>query len=268
MRVSDPEYLQHAAFGELDRFSRFYEQLADGVFQFASMGTTAICNIDTYVYTGIAGTLNSISTVLRAGQINDGYALLRKYYDSAIINVYSNLYLRDHFNTVKLTAESLIVRQVNDWLHGKARLPEYRVMSRYIRSSERLEEINGLLYADDFYKQVRDRCNDHAHYNFFANVLLNNNKVHLSHRGRTLDQLMFDMRGIFILHLAYVFSINDHYMMSGDHMDYLECGELPPEESQYWVAPYVQDVFDSVLSLHKPAVADAIRRGSRMQLAC
>lgn len=60
------------------------------------------------------------------------------------------------------------------------------------------------------------RCNDHAHYNFFANVLFNNSKVHLPHRGRTLDQLMLDMRGIFILHVAYVFSINDHYMMSGD----------------------------------------------------
>lgn len=267
MNVSDPQYLQHPAFLELPRYARFYEQLSDGIFQFASMGTTAICNIDSYVFTAIAGTLHSITAVLRAGRMNDAYSLLRKYHDSIIINVYSNLYLRDHFGTEPITAESIIVRQVNDWLHGKARLPEYRVMSRYIRGSKRFDEMNQLLHSQGLYKAIRERCNDHTHYNYFANVMLNNSEVHLPHRGRVLHAILTDARDLFILHLAYAFSLNDHYMMSGDYMDYVECGEAPPEDCQYWVAPYIQEIFDQVLTVHRPDIAGALKTATRMNLS-
>jgi len=134
MRISDLEYQEHRVFDDLKRYSEFYDGLAEGVFQFASVGTTAICNIDTYVYSAIAGTIASIRMVLRDGFINDAYALLRKYYGSVVINVYSNLYLRDHFEKWDLTVETLLAEQINEWLHGQVKLPEYRVMSNYIRS--------------------------------------------------------------------------------------------------------------------------------------
>lgn len=266
MMISDAAYAQHALFAEIEQIIDFYESFADGVFQFATMGTTAIANIDTYVYSAMAGTLRSTRDVIRAGRINDGYALLRRFYDCAIINTYSNLYLKDHFSTVAPTPESLIVRHVNDWLHGKQRLPEYRVISNYVRTSARLAEINRLLYRDVRYKSIRDRCNDHMHYNFFNHVMLNNGEVYLAQRVSVIDQVMRDLRDIFALHLAYIFTVNDHYMMSSDHMDYLECGQTPPDGSQYWVAPYVQKVFDSFLSADRPDLSEAVKAGTKMQL--
>jgi hypothetical protein len=98
--------------------------LAHSVFGFVSVGTRAIGNIDSSVFSSIQGTLASIRAILRDGRINDAYALLRKYYDSAIINIYTGLYLDDHF-----TIENFIVTQIDRWLQGKERLPEFRIMS-------------------------------------------------------------------------------------------------------------------------------------------
>jgi hypothetical protein len=108
--------------------------------------------------------------------------LLRKYYDSAIINIYTGLYLEDH-----VSIENFVVEQIDGWVQGREQLPRFRVMSQYIRQSPRVAPITALLEADDRYTQLRRRCNDHTHYNFYQNVLLNDNEIHLDGRGPALD---------------------------------------------------------------------------------
>lgn len=146
MMVQDKDYKEHAVFSELDMYSDFYHNFSRSVMVFATMGTTAMLNMNTYVYSSIQGTVDSIRLLLEKGRINDSYCLLRKYYDSAIINAYSNLYLEDNRNV-----EKFLVEKINNWLNGKEQLPEYRAMSQYIKQSERLKEINALLYADERY---------------------------------------------------------------------------------------------------------------------
>lgn len=261
MMVSDKKYAEHCIFLELDSYIKFYDNLSKSVFYFPTMGTTSICNIDTYVYSSIQGTVDSIKVLLRRGRINDSYSLLRKYHDSVVINIYSIIYLQDNFSI-----DNFIVEKINSWLHGMKELPEYRVMSQFIRRTERLKEINNCLYSDGRYKGIRNRCNDHAHYNYFNNIMLNDQGVYLKNRLKSLDQLSEDIRDIFILHLSYIFFLNDHYMMSSDHMDYLECGEIPPEGSEYWVAPYVKEAFLEIISTNRDDLAAIIKNNTNMQL--
>lgn len=262
MMVSDPEYQQHAVFGDLGRYVEFYERLAHSAFPWVTQGTRSFGNIDSYMFSSIQGTLASIQKILRDGRVNDAYALLRKYYDSAIINIYSNLYLDDHF-----AIDNFVVEQIDNWLKGKTQLPEYRIMSRYIRSSPRVTAITSALHSDDRYKRLRDRCNDHTHYNFYRNVLLNDNEIHLPSRGKALDGISADARNVFILHFAYLFCVKQNYMMSSDHVDALECGTEPEHDSQYWVAPFVQDTFDQVVAKYRPDVANVVRSCTSMHLA-
>lgn len=262
MQVTDKAYTEHRVFAELDLYANFYQQLAMSVLQFVSMGTRAIWNIDTYTYSSIQGTLESIKATLLAGRINDAYALLRKYYDSAVINVYSSLYLKDNFSI-----ENFVVEKINHWLQGKETLPEYRVMSQYIKASQTLKPITDLLYGDDRYKRLRDRCNDHTHYNFFHHVMLNDNEIYIENRGQWLERFGEDVRDIFVLHLGCVFFLNDHYMMSSDHLDALECNMEPENNSQYWVAPFIQDVFDEVITPRRHDITAAIKANSAMQLS-
>jgi hypothetical protein len=262
VQVTSDAYKRHRVFADLERYAGFYKRLAMSVFSFASMGTKAFGNIDTYTYSSMQGTLDSIRSILLVGRINDAYALLRKFHDSAIINVYANLYLSDHFSI-----ENFVVEKIQHWVAGKERLPEYRIMSQYIRNSVRLKEINDALMADERYKRIRDRCNDHTHYNFYRHVMLNDNEIRIESRDRWLDAFASDSRDLFILHLAYIFSLNDHYMMSSDHLDALECGFQPEEDSQYWVAPFVQEIFDEIITPWRPDITDLIKKSTAMQLA-
>lgn len=261
MQVTDKEYIQHQVFAELAQYVEFYDRLATAVFLFPTLGTKSIGNIDTYVYASMKGTIESIKTILITGRINDAYALLRKYYDSVIINIYSNLYLQDHFDL-----ENFIVEKIHDWLHGKESLPGVGDMAKYIEGSEKVRPITTLLYADDRYKRLRSRCNDHMHYNFFRYVMLNDNEVYIENRGWWLDRLAADIRNIFILNLSYIFFLNWHYMMSSDYMDAHECGMQPEEGAQYCVAPFIQDTFNDIVSLHRADITAAIKANSPMQL--
>jgi len=261
VQVTSKEYQEHPVFSELQLYMGFYEKFSMSVFSFATMGTKAVCNIDTYVYSSMQGTVESMKGVLLAGRINDAYALLRKYYDSAVINIYSNLYLKNNFSI-----QNFIVGKISNWLQGKETLPEYRVMSQYIRSSEVLKPINDIFDVDDRYKQLRNRCNDHTHYNFYHHAMLNDNEVYIENRGWWLDRFYQDVRDVFVLHLGYIFFLNDHYLMSSDFLDAFECG-LPPEEGvQYWAAPFVQAVIDQIITPRRPDVTAALKTNSKIQI--
>jgi len=258
--IFQKEYTEHKVFRQLEEYAKFYESLSFGILHWVSQGTKAL-NIDTYVYSSIQGTIQSISIVLKSGRINDAYALLRKYYDSTVINIYSTLYLHDHFSLT-----NMIVDKIDDWRSGKERIPEYRVMSNYIKQSPKLLEISSLLRNDTKYKDIRDRCNDHTHYNYYHNLLLNDNEIYSTQRLPALNTFSDDLEDIFIQHFAYLFYLNDHYMMASDYRDSLECGEIPEEGSQYWVAPFIKDVFDKIIKVKRPDLAIAIKNKTSMQL--
>lgn len=195
------------------------------------------------------------------GRINDSYALLRKYYDSTVINVYTNLYLNDHFSL-----DNLIVEHIDNWRKGTQTIPEYRVISKYIKDSDKLKPITDLLSKDELYKGVRDRCNDHTHYNYYYNLLLNDNEIYLPNRVKALDIYSADLTAIFIQHFAYLFYLNDHYMISTDYVDYLDVGMTPEEGSQYWVSPFIQKTFDKWIKPNRPDIAEEIKSKTAVNL--
>lgn len=254
-------YKNHKVFIRLDEYIHFYDQLSYAIMNFSSVGTTSILNLDTYVYSSLSATLESIKIILNDGKINDAFTLLRKYYDSSVINIYTNLYLSENF-----TLKNLVVEQVNNWLHGKQQLPEYRIMSRYIKESPKLLLITKLLSIDDRYKNVRNLCNDHTHWNFFKNLLTNDKNIYSENRIIHLNNFNFCLQELFIQHMAYLFYLNNHYMLSSDYMDYVECGEIPPDEAQYWVAPFIQEMFDKEIKTHRNDIFNEIKNNTQMQL--
>jgi hypothetical protein len=111
------EYTDHNVFRQLSEFIDFYDSLSYTTIGFISQGTEAIVNLDTYVFSSVKGTLESINEILLNGRINDSYALLRKYYDSTIINVYTNLYLSDNFNLDNFIVEKIGEKELVQFLN-------------------------------------------------------------------------------------------------------------------------------------------------------
>lgn len=261
MLVTDKAYQDHKIFEELNRYAEFYKDLAYSIFQYASLGAGSIFNSDSYVMSSMQGTLESIGMILKSGRINDAYALLRKFHDSSIINIYCAVYLKEHFSL-----ENIVVEKIHSWLTGKEAIPEFRVMSQYIEKSDLVRPVHELFNKDERYKFLRKRCNNHTHYNFYHHVLLNDNEIYLEKRKDWLDIMSKDVLNLVILHLGYMFYHNWQYMMSSDYLDALECQMQPEEGSQYWVAPFVQSMFDEVITPARPDLTALIKKSSSMQL--
>lgn len=257
----DSEYKNHRIFGEFSDFSEFYECLSYSIMMFVSQGTSALLNMDTYVFSSIRSTLDSMKLVLSNGSINDGYSLLRKYYDVTIINVYTNVYLSDH-----LGINNFIVERIDNWRKGTEKLPTFREMSQYIKNSDKLRSITELLSKDKLYKEIRKRCNDHTHYNYYNDILLNDKKLYLPHRVKALDVFLNDLTAVFVQHFAYLFYLNNHYMVASDYIDSLDLGLEPHEDSQYWVAPFIQVAFDRWIKTNRADIAEEIKSKTDMHL--
>lgn len=257
----DKPYTEHPVFEQLLKYAEFYEKLAFSIIQFISMGTRSIMNIDTYVYLSIQETLKSIRDILIQGRINDAYTLLRKYYDAAIINIYTILYLDDNFS-----GENFVVEKIENWRNGKEQLPDIRTMNNYIQKSEKVSTIYRLLHKDERYSKLRERCNNHTHYNFYYNVVQNNSQIFSEHKLSILNRFAKDIEDIFILHLSYIFYLNDHYLMDSDYIDCLDCGITPEPDSQYWVAPFIQNIFDTVIKEKRMDLAIEIKKKTAMAL--
>ncbi|HSW66742.1 MAG TPA: hypothetical protein VLI54_06415 [Bacillota bacterium] len=210
------------------------------------------------------GTADSMWSTLRKGQIGDAYALLRKYYDSTIINIYTNLVIEDNFNNEE--PHTFKNPTVDGWMNGGEQLPEYRVMSQYVKSSPKLKSVTDLLAKDNRYRGVRDRCNDHTHYNFYRHVLLNDGQIH-QERIVSLDNFLYDLDQIFTQHFVYLFYLNGHYMTASDYVDHMEVGMTPPDDSQYWVAPYIQTAFDKYVKPNRPDLAKELIDSTSMELS-
>lgn len=133
-------------------------------------------------------------------------------------------------------------------------------------NSSKLIPITKLLQKDNRYKKIRVRCNDHMHYNFYRDLMYNDNKIYLGDRVKLLNTLSDDLKDLFIQHISYLFYLKGHYMMSSDYIDSLEVGLEPEEDSQYFVAPFIQEIFDNVVKKNRPDIALFIKQETEMKL--
>jgi len=257
------EYKEHEIFNELNTYVKYYDFLSFSTFSWVMAGVENMINFDTRIFSSIKGTLDSINILLEKGKINDSFSLTRRYHDSVIINTYTLLYLEANQNL-----NNFIVEKINNWVNNKEKLPEYKEMNNYIRNSKRLKNINTLLFNTKYYTNMRQRLNNHTHYNSFSYMFYNDDQMFdiYNNRIKLLDQLSIDLRNIFIQHFVWLFSIKDNYMMSSDYIDYLDMNMTPPENSQYWVAPLIQEVFDDIIKQHRLDLAEELKKSTFMEL--
>ncbi|HEY3780294.1 MAG TPA: hypothetical protein VGL56_04365 [Fimbriimonadaceae bacterium] len=279
------EYGSHATFGELDKAFQFYDILSSSVFGFISRTRLLLGNLDSYFFDALAGTVESTKSVLLTGRIADAYTLLRRFRETTHLQVYIMLRFQEdnvfedilkpemkdidfeEFSAMLEQAlkKGIYVEEVEKWLSGQESLPPSRIFSQVIVEAPGLQELNQL-FDRDLYNQISERCNDHVHINFFRNLRVNVATSDYQFHIRLLEQFRQDFKDLLIKHIAYVFYLKPEYMMSSDHMDYLECGMTPPEDSEYWVSPVVQEVFDSVITPRFPAITDFIKKNTAMHL--
>ena len=54
--------------------------------------------------------------------------------------------------------------------------------------------------------------------------------------------------------------------MSYDYTDYLDCGDVPPEGSQYWAAPFASQFFEKYKNVLDENIINYLRENTEMQI--
>jgi hypothetical protein len=54
--------------------------------------------------------------------------------------------------------------------------------------------------------------------------------------------------------------------MSSDYIDSLDCGVTPEPDSQYFVAPFVQEIFDTLITKNRADLSTEIKKKTIMRL--
>lgn len=259
--IIDKNLKKHTCFQLIDECIEFYKDLSHSTLGFLTYYELGVIyNLDSDIFLSINNSLKSIKQILSSGQVNDAYALIRKFYDVIIINTYEIIILKDEMNSKKFNIE-----RVNRWFSGDEKLPRFGEMNKVINNNVDLGNINKMFKKDDRYPQIRDRCNDHTHYNFFQ-YMQQNIEIVVSNPELILNRIRDDLQDLVILHFGYLFTLNAYYMSASEYIDSLDFNREPPKGSQYWVARFAQDFFNKIVKTRRPDIADIIINESYMNL--
>jgi len=123
MNNTNKENKKKETLAELNFLSKFYKYLSDSVYGQLTKGTYRYLNYRSYIYSSMENTLLSISDILTKNRLNDAYQLLRGYYDTVIIDIYSTLYIEKNIKINKM-----VIEEIDNWVQGKSKLPSFKNM--------------------------------------------------------------------------------------------------------------------------------------------
>lgn len=84
-------YYNHEVFELIKRMQDYYDGVAYTCFGFIPNGTLAAANYSSYVFMSIRTTLESIRMLLKEGHITDAFVLIRKLFDTVLVEIYLNM---------------------------------------------------------------------------------------------------------------------------------------------------------------------------------
>jgi len=240
-------YHTHHVFEEINYMMDYYENVSFSCFSFVPTGTNGIANYASYIYLSLKGTLDSIRLVMKAGQLSDAYVLIRKFFDDVLVDIYLDIVRKDKFDWMK----SIIVKDVDEWLRGKHRIPGVKQILKVIKESPTSKDLYPFFGWDSYLKHNRTILDDNVHANRYASILLNCRDVEFGDRVKSLDGASIILKQVFTIHLAFIFYLNGQFMMASDYIDSLEIGLTPPEGCENWIASFAQEAFDKYIKPNK-----------------
>ncbi len=156
--------------------------------------------------------------------------------------------------------------RIESWINGYERFPLFWENVKYLKKSKTTKDIFEKLDRNELLKNIKDKLNDHMHFNSFHFLLMNDDGISYPQRTEYIDKLLLYLDEIFSIHFFTMFTINEHYMRSVDYTDSLEVGDNPDLESLFWVAPFVQSVIDEYIKCGHPEVFNYFRKKSKMKI--
>lgn len=260
------EYTEHSIFGNMSIMMDTYNFLSYNSFGFMPDGLPGEwINYETYIFSSLKGTIESMKMLLESAHINDAFAVLRKYFDEIMIAVFYVVYCQDQ---IKGNRDKLLytVQKLKDWRDGKAKSPKYDAIIKYLKRSKSFSDLMSkfVFEKERGFGKIRSYLDDNMHINRYILILNNDNELHNERRVKLLNRFHNYLNAIFSFHYASVIFTTPHYLTATYYRDCLEFGETPEEGSQNWVASIAQNAYNKFV---KPmsSIAEFLKKNTYLE---
>ena len=206
--------------------------------------THVLGNLSSSIFTASSNSIKTIKFTIENNHFSDSYVLVRKIYENILTFLYVELESKDQYDN----------EQIKNWIKGKNNLHNLapKELLKYFKKNKKINECFSVLKIENTYKELKDDCNDYVHNNHLKNIALNAvfhfaPKIVTHHQKKIISYLDC----IHSLAFAIICILKPHYATSSDYIDHLEMGLTPPEDSQYWVAPFMQKEIDKLYATNR-----------------
>jgi len=214
-------------------------------------------------------TMESIRYCCLNANFADAYSLLRKYRDDLLYYVFlfavsDDCDLMQFVNIDELKDEE---KKILDWVHNQQKDLHISYVLQVIASRPSVGAAVKKFNLKDSFINLGDKLNDYVHSN--GRSFYNESYERLSIRKEIKDKCEEFCEAATYITVVFIFLsvlINPLYIMSSDYVDYLDCGEIPPEGSQYWVAPFVLEFMNKHKDVLDEKWVEYLRENTEMEI--
>lgn len=248
-----------------------------------------------------AKTLNSIKNCCAFGSFSDANILVRKYRDDLIMFLFildvldnrrcvnegqindiigEQISEEKFIELIKLAMKNAVSgdgktdqdRCVDAWfdnavrnLPGRLRMQlSFEKYMSYLRHNESVNEVIVSYNLEADWRTIQDRLNDYTH---------NNGRIYTQHnliQYQLIDvikscchEVISRLDFITAFFIVLLILIKPNMIQSTDYIDYLECGYTPPDDSQYLVAPGIQEFIDEYVNQINPELKVFLKNNNK-----
>lgn len=198
-----------------------------------------------------------LSTELTAGSIldcckncciADANTLLRKYRDDLFFCLYIIVYSE---NKKLMVSKGVDVMESNieKWLQNSLSDLSINEVLKQIGSKANISDAVRKYHLQSSFSEIGDKLNNYVHSNGY---LFYNRNVTAYRDDELLSSLEEISRHTYYITTVFLFLLilcSPLFVMATDYIDYLECGLVPCEGSQYLVAPFVEEFIQQNIGL-------------------
>lgn len=193
------------------------------------------------ISTSFEMTAENIVSCCESGCLADANSLLRKYKDDLFFFLYIIVYdVNNKFDNASLMEEE---KNIDSWLNNKLEDLSIGNILKSIGKTVQVRDIVKEYNLQTSFNSIQTRLNNYIHSNGIAYYNMPFTVYPKSVFHKQIQKLLNDMRYITITFLFLLTLCSPHFIMSSDYIDYLDCGKTPPDDSQYWVEPFILDFF-------------------------
>ncbi|MCP1135235.1 hypothetical protein NKT34_18200 [Paenibacillus polysaccharolyticus] len=219
-------------------------------------------------------TLKSIKECVSIGNFSDANILIRKLNDDLFFYLFVLELDNNHqilfSNQVDKVENELFMKNINYFIKwDNDNLNDFYISRNalsYIKNNNTVSDLIIKYNLEEDWKKINKKLNNFVHNNG-KNYCGQNFKILCSNE---LDHVFIELRNkvsfIFNIVIVLLVLIKPHYIMSIDHIMFLDSNITPPEDSQYWVASFVQEFFDEHLTQYNPELKIFLKENTYMEI--